>query len=95
MTEVFFSFPSMLYGWPTLGAIGKKKQTTLTTIIAAAFQTAGLAVLALTHSFDLIHIAVVRGVTEALLFALRFSFYWKYRGEFAAGPTVEAAADQT
>ena len=80
---LFFGFPSMLYGWPTLGAIGKQKQTTMTTILSAGFQIVMLLILILLHSFTLVSIAIVRCFTEVLLFALRFGLYWKYRREFA------------
>ena len=42
---LFFSFPAMLFGWPVLGAIGKVKENTKTTISAALVQIAGLAAL--------------------------------------------------
>lgn len=37
-----FSFYSMVYGWPVLGAISKAKETTITTIIASIVQICGL-----------------------------------------------------
>ena len=79
---LLFSFPSMLYGWPTLGAIGKQKQTTMTTISAALFQVVMIVMLILFRNFNLVSIAILRGCTEAVLLALRFGLYWKYRREF-------------
>ena len=79
---LLFSFPSMLYGWPTLGAIGKQKETTATTIIAAGFQILMLLLLVLTNKFNLISICIIRCITEALLFVLRFGCYWKYKDDF-------------
>ena len=35
---LLFSFPGMLYGWTTLGVIGKEKLTTLSTVITAIVQ---------------------------------------------------------
>ena len=80
---LFFSFPSMLYGWPTLGAIGKQKQTTVTTVAAAAFQVSMILLLIQVNHFNLTNIAILRGCTEAVLLTLRFGTYWKYRLEFS------------
>lgn len=80
---MFFGFPSMLYGWPTLGAIDKNKETTITTVCAALIQVIGLLVLLITNKFTLINIAVVRTVTECTLFTLRYLFYRRYRCLFA------------
>ena len=80
---LFFSFPSMLYGWPTLGAIEKQKETTMTTIISAVFQVTMILLLIVFDHFNLISVAVLRGCTEAVLLVLRFGTYWKYRTEFA------------
>ncbi len=79
---LFFSFPSMLFGWPTLGAIGKQRETTMTTVAAAVFQVAVLLALILVNRFNLITIAVARGFTEALLFLLRYVIYRKNINEF-------------
>lgn len=51
---LIFSFPAMLLGWPTLGAINKEQQVTKTTVWTAVFQIAGLAMLAVTGHFNLI-----------------------------------------
>lgn len=80
---MLFSFPAMLYGWPALGAINKQKQTSATTIISALFQVSVLVILIAFDSFNLISIAIVRCFTEVVLFATRFSVYWKNRREFA------------
>ena len=79
---LFFSFPSMLYGWPTLGAINKQRETTMTTIISAVFQVTMILLLIVFDRFDLVSVAILRGCTEAVLLALRFGTYWKYRAEF-------------
>lgn len=79
---LFFSFLSMLFGWPTLGAIGKQKETTITTVVTAIVQIVGLAILILIGQFNLISIALLRGATEALLFALRFKYLARFRYEF-------------
>jgi PST family polysaccharide transporter len=80
---LFFSFPGMLLGWPALGPIGKQKETTMTTIIASVFQVLGLIVLIVLGRFSLIHIAILRDATEALLMLLRAYMCYKFRRDFA------------
>ena len=80
---LFFSFPSMLLGWPSLGAIGKQKETTITTVVTAIVQVAGLAVLIICNHFTLINIAFLRGITEALLCFLRLRYVYEFRKGFS------------
>lgn len=79
---LFFSFAAMLFGWPTLGAIGKTKETTMTTVITAVVQVAGLVLLIAIGRFTLIHIALLRGATELLMLSLRLSVCYRYRHEY-------------
>ena len=79
---MFLGFFSMLYGWPVLGAIGKQREVTITTIIAALFQTIGILVLFLTNSFTLFNIAILRCVTEGILFVSRYGLFRKFRRLF-------------
>lgn len=88
---LFFSFPAQVYGWPTLGAIGKVKETTLSTVIAAVFQVVGLLVLILAGWFTLINLAVVRGITELILMVIRMFITYKNKGEFTK---IKAADEQ-
>ena len=76
---LFFSFLSMLFGWPALGAIGKQKETTFTTIFAATIQVIGLFILIICGKFNLINIAILRGITEFILFSLRFRYVIKFK----------------
>ena len=80
---LFFSFPSILFGWPALGAIGKEKETTLTTVITAFLQIGGLLALLLIGQFNVINLALLRGFTEACMFAMRYRYCRKFKGEFA------------
>lgn len=80
---LFFSFLSMLFGWPALGAIGKQKENTIATIFAAIVQVTGLVLLIIAGLFNLINIALLRGADEFLLFVLRFRYVRKFRGDFA------------
>lgn len=79
---LFFSFPAQIYGWPTLGAIGKVKETTLSTIIAAVAQVAGLLVLIVINKFTLVNLAILRGGTEFILMAVRMVIAYKNRNLF-------------
>jgi PST family polysaccharide transporter len=79
---LFFGFLSMLLGWPTLGAIDKQREVTITTIFTAIVQVLGLGVLLLTRQFSLLNIALLRGVTEFLLFGLRFRYVLKFKSAF-------------
>lgn len=81
---IFISFPSMLYGWPTLGAVGKVKQTTFTTIAAAIVQVAGLLLLIAFNQFNLINIAWLRFGTELVLFGSRCTLTYKYKHLFTS-----------
>lgn len=79
---LFFAFPAMLCGWPTLGAIGKIRQTTLTTVISACTQCIGLVILILFGIFSLPGIAISRSITEGVLFGTRACFVIKYKKDF-------------
>lgn len=79
---MFFGFMSVIYGWPTLGAIGKVKETSATTIIAVIFQLAAIIICILNNGLTLMNMAVIRSLTEIVLFVGRFSVYCKYRSLF-------------
>jgi len=79
---LIISFPAMVYGWPCLGAIEKAKEVTITTIVTALAQIAGLLILAVTDHFTLINLALLRGLTELLMLMMRSYFCWKYRSLF-------------
>ena len=80
---LFFSFPSMLFGWPALGAIGRVKETTTTTLLTAGLQILGLVVLLIVRRFTVINLAVLRGATETFMFIARFRYCRKFKSEFA------------
>lgn len=79
---LFFGFFAIIYGWPTLGAIGKTKETTISTTISIGVNIILLIMLIVTDSFTLINIAIVRVITEIILFATRYGFYRKYKHLF-------------
>lgn len=72
-----FSFYSMLYGWPVLGAIGKVKETTASTVIASIVQLSCIAIMIIIHKFSLSGIAICCSVSETVLFLIRFIIYKK------------------
>ena len=82
---LFFSFPAMLYGWPTLGAIDKVRETSFTTIFTAVVQVLGLVVLILVGQFTLISIALLRGATELLMMSMRMGITYRNRKCFSDG----------
>lgn len=81
---VFFSFFSMLLGWPILGAAGKVKEITGTTIISALFSISALGVLVCTNTVSMTAICVIRVFAEAILFGTRLfeCFKTKKKGGF-------------
>lgn len=84
---ILLSFPVMLLGWPMLGTIGHQAQISKTSVIAAVAQALGLAVLAVTGTFTLMSVAILRSASELLLLTLRLRYCWKYRGELLSkGP---------
>ena len=80
---LFFGFPGVLFGWPALGAIGKAKEATASTVAAMLFQAAMLCALDLAGRFTLGNVAAARSATEALFFGMRLYFVWRHRGLFS------------
>lgn len=72
---LFFGFLAIMYGWPTLGAVDKNKEVTISTIISVTINISLLILLAITNNFTLISIAIVRSLSEIILFATRFTAY--------------------
>lgn len=68
---LIFSFPAMVLGWPTLGAVGQQNKVTKSTICTAIFQVIGLAILILINKFNVLYLALLRGATEGVLLLLR------------------------
>ncbi|MRG69306.1 oligosaccharide flippase family protein [Lactobacillus reuteri] len=79
---LFFSFPEMLFSWPVLGVIDKVKETTATTIEATIVQISGLILLIVFNIFTLNSITILRGITEFILFMLRWRIFWRNRYRF-------------
>lgn len=79
---LFLSFGAQLFGWPTLGPIGKSKETSMTTVITAIAQILGLVVLIAIDQFQLVYIALLRCATELLMLSLRVGICIRYRHEY-------------
>ncbi|WP_312433459.1 oligosaccharide flippase family protein [Lacrimispora sp.] len=79
---LFCSFYAMLFGWPALGAIGKVKETTTTTVITAIVQMMGLFILIFTKHFTIVNVAFLRGITEFFMLSLRYRYCILFREEF-------------
>lgn len=76
------SFPVLLLEWPTLGAIGKIKEITATTVIAAIIHVLLIVLLLFTDYFTLVNLAIVRCFTELILLISRIYLCNKYKKEF-------------
>ena len=79
---IFWGFLSLILGWPSLGAIDKAKETTISIVLSICFQIAILIILIFKNQFTLINIAIVRTTTDFILFAVRGFFCLKYRKLF-------------
>ena len=79
---LFFGFPSMLFGWPTLGAIEKQRTVAATTIAASLLQVVSVFVLIIAGRFSLTTVAIVRGFVELFLLIIRFTLTLKNKKGF-------------
>lgn len=78
-----FSFYSMMMGWPVLGAIGKEKETTMSTIVAASIQVSGIIILIITSRLELIALAICCDIAEGALLLIRGYIYNRYKKQIA------------
>lgn len=76
---LFFSFPAILFGWPMLGALGRVRETTMTTVMTGGVQVLGMVSLGLGGMFTAINMAILRGMTEIFLFVARAICFMRYR----------------
>lgn len=80
-----FSFYSMIYGWPVLGAVGKIKETTTTTIVASIIQIMGIGILIVSNNFCLFGLAICCSISETLLLVFRYVIYLRNKNFFIKG----------
>lgn len=79
---LILSFPSMIFGWPSLGAINRAKETTKTTVSTAIAQIIGILILIAVNQFTILNLALLRCITEGILLFLRYRYCRIYRNEF-------------
>lgn len=68
-----FSFYGMFFGWPVLGAAGKVKELTATTLASSLVSVTALVLLTVAGMASVAVFAVARSITEALMCALRLN----------------------
>jgi PST family polysaccharide transporter len=85
---ILLSFPSMMIGFPVLAAVDREKQLTTSSVVAATFHIAGLVTLALTSSFTIVAVAILRSITEGIMLVLRVAFVRQWRRQVS---TLQAA----
>ena len=71
-----FSFYGMLIGWPVLGAMGRVRELTRTTVVSSVANIAMLLVATAAGFASVMVFSLIRSVTEALLFFLRARECW-------------------
>ncbi len=76
---LFFSFFDMVFGWPVLGVLGKVEELTSTTVISAALFAGALVFMVVAGRFQVLCVAMIRTLAEAVLCALRLRLCWRYR----------------
>lgn len=86
---LLFTYPAQILGFPVLGAVHQEKYATRATVISAVFHIFGLIVLALTHSFTLISVAILRTCTEFVFMIFRVKYYYKIKYLFAGDNNYE------
>ncbi|WP_412142318.1 oligosaccharide flippase family protein [Limosilactobacillus reuteri] len=73
------TFFNIITGWPLLGAIGKIKETTFTTIIGSILQLLLLLVLGLTGNFSIDSLLIVFTSTTFIMTMMKVYYAYKYR----------------
>ncbi|WP_165045717.1 oligosaccharide flippase family protein [Adlercreutzia sp. ZJ138] len=75
---LFCSFYGIMLGFPVLGAAGKIKQMTVSSVAASVLQVTGLFTLLSLGWFSLFSVCLLRNATEFTLTVLRLIFCYKY-----------------
>lgn len=79
---IVISFFSILFGWPVLGAIGKVKEVTITTVTTALLQVVGLVLIIRMNNFSIYSLLLVRTLTEMFMACFRVLNVVRFRKEF-------------
>lgn len=78
---LWFSYYSLIFGWPLLGAFGYIKEVTLTTVCSGLFSIAAITLIGVLGIASLPLVATIRWMTEALLCLSRMAVaFWKRQG---------------
>ena len=72
-------FPSMLVGYPLIGALGHTNEANGSVIIGSVVHIIGLLVLFLTGKMNIYTIALMVLITEGVVFGIRVYSIWKYK----------------
>lgn len=81
---LFFGFLAVVFGWPALGAIGRIKETTASTVAASLTQIVLVLGFLICNQLTLLTMALSRSITEIIMFVIRFFYFNKYKNEFVA-----------
>lgn len=76
------SFFVEILALPTLGAVGKIRQVNIATIFGAITQILGLMILIIAQQFTIFNIAILRNLSELVMFIILVSFLIKYNKLF-------------
>lgn len=74
-----FDIPSILVGYPLLGAMGRSDVANNSVILASIVHIFGLTLLYFTGHMNIYSIALMVLVTESVVFLMRFGAIWKYK----------------
>lgn len=72
-------FPSMLVGYPLIGALGHTKEANRSVIVGSIIHIIGLFTLFITKNMNVYSIAFMVLITESIVFAIRVNAIWKYK----------------
>lgn len=72
-------FPSMLVGYPLIGAMGHTKEANGSVIVGSVIHIIGLLALYLTHKMNIYSIALMVLITESVVLGIRIYAIFKYK----------------
>ena len=72
-------FPSMLVGYPLIGAMGHTKEANGSVIIGSVVHIAGLFILFVINKMNIYSIALMVLITESVVLGIRGYSIWKYK----------------
>ncbi|MFR0627596.1 oligosaccharide flippase family protein [Limosilactobacillus mucosae] len=76
---LFLLFLNSLSGWPLLGAIGKVREVTFSTVIGSIVQVIGLLILIITNHMSLFLVMVLRTISELCMLIIRLIYFNKFK----------------